>query len=321
MEDRQDFALQGRPKVDQHIAATDKVQPGEGRILGQVVSGENAYVADELGDLVTAFRSGEEPRQSLRRDIGQRGVGVRPGAGLLDRRFAEIGGENLERKVNPRLLQEFYQAHGDRISFLAGGTPGHPDPDWVARRSFLGQGGKNLVLQFFEDLRLPKEFGHGDEKALVQSVHLVAISFEVQTVVFQVFESTEVHSTVNAPLKGVVPIVAEVHSGGAAQYAKYRVQFRSRRLFVRLSRLDRDTGIASQSHQFPGDSGRREYKIHHSGGDGASRHAVEPGGSRFLSEGDSARGLDRLEAKRPIRRGARQDDADRVGAAIRGEGA
>src|ERR1022692_2600110 len=42
MQDRQHLALQFGSKVDQHVAATDKVQPGERRVLGHVVPCKNA---------------------------------------------------------------------------------------------------------------------------------------------------------------------------------------------------------------------------------------------------------------------------------------
>ena len=71
----------------------------------------------------------------------------------------------------------------------------------------------------------------------------------------------------------------------------------------------------------PRDSGRRQDKIHHAGGDGASRHAVELRGSHFLSEGDAARGLDRLEAQRPIGCGSRQNNAERLAAPVCRQGA
>ena len=157
MQGRPDFALQYGAKVDQHVAATDEVEPGERRILGQVVPGENAYVTDDFSDLVAAFRSGEEPGQLLRRDMGQGGARVDAGAGFFDCRFADIGGENLEWNVHFRAVQEFHQANGDRISLLTGGAAGHPDPDWILGPSVLNQGGEHPLLQFLEDPRFPKE--------------------------------------------------------------------------------------------------------------------------------------------------------------------
>ena len=116
-------------------------------------------------------------------------------------------------------------------------------------------------------------------------------------------------------------VVREIHSGGAPQQPEYLVQFRFLRRLGRLPKVDPDPRIPRDGRQFPGDSGRRQHKIHHAGGDGASRHAVELRGSLFLGEGDTARGLDRLEAQRPIRCGSRQNDAEGLAAAVRRQGA
>ena len=109
-------------------------------------------------------------------------------------------------------------------------------------------------------------------------------------------------------------VVREIHSGGAPHQPEYLGQFRHPRRLSRLPKLDRDMRIARDGRQLPRDSGRRQHKIHYTGGDGASRHAVELRGSHFLSEGDAARGLDRLEAQRPIRCGSRQNDAEGLAA-------
>ena len=121
--------------------------------------------------------------------------------------------------------------------------------------------------------------------------------------------------------EGAVLVVREVHSGGAPHQPEYLGQFRIPRRLNRLPRLDAGPGIARDGRQLPRDSGRRQHKIHHTGGDGASRHAVELRGSHFLSEGDTARGLDRLQAQRPIRCGSRQNHAERLAAAVCRQGA
>ena len=186
MQDRQHFPLQYSPQVNQHVAATDEVQLGERRVLGHVVPGKNAYVADDFRDLVTAFGSGEEARQSPRRDMRNFGVLVCAGAGFCDRRFADIGGENLKWNARFCLVQEFHQADGDRISLLARGAPRHPDPDGIAGRSILDQGGEHLCLQFLEDRWFPKECSDGDQTVLAQRVGFLAILLQMPAVVFQV---------------------------------------------------------------------------------------------------------------------------------------
>src|ERR1039458_4604674 len=102
--------------------------------------------------------------------MGQRGARVCGGAGLFDRRFADICSENLERNARFHVVQEFHQADGDRISFLARGAPGHPDPDGILGPSILNQRGEYPLLQFLEDRWFPKECGDGDKTALAQGV-------------------------------------------------------------------------------------------------------------------------------------------------------
>src|SRR5579863_128415 len=97
MKRRQYLALQYRSKIDQHVAAADKVQLGKRGIGRQIVPGKNAHLTDALGDLVTVLRPGEKPRQLLGRDRGQRSRRVYSRASFFDCCFADIGGENLER--------------------------------------------------------------------------------------------------------------------------------------------------------------------------------------------------------------------------------
>jgi len=64
MKNGQNSLLQHRPHVDQHVAATDQIQPRERRILAQVVPGKHAAIADGFVDLVVGSHFGEEaPRR------------------------------------------------------------------------------------------------------------------------------------------------------------------------------------------------------------------------------------------------------------------
>src|SRR5512142_2666847 len=81
LQDRPHLLLQYVAEVDQHVAATNEVQLRERRVLGEVVPGKHTRLTDVLHNLITALRSGEETRQSLRRDMGQRSARVYAGAG------------------------------------------------------------------------------------------------------------------------------------------------------------------------------------------------------------------------------------------------
>src|ERR1035438_1459622 len=275
MQDRQDLELQRGAKVDQYVATTDQVQPRERRVLGHVVPGKNAYVADALCNLVPAFRTGEEPRQSLRRDMRNFGVLIYAGAGFGDRRFADIGSENLERNALSRLVQEFHQADGDRISLRAGGAPRHPDPNGVPGSPIPDQSGEHARLQILEDRWLPKECSDGDQAVLAQCGGFLAILLEMPAVVFEVFESAEGHAPLDAPRQGAGLVVREVHSGGAPYQPEYLGQFRIYRRPNPLPWVHRNIRMAREGHQIPRDSGRRQDIIHHAGGDGAAGHRSE----------------------------------------------
>ena len=241
--------------------------------------GKNACIADYLGDLVLAFRPGEKPRQPLRRQVRQLRVLVGAGAGFFDGRLADIGGEDFERNPHDRGFQKFHQAHGDGIGLLAGGAPRHPDPDRLRGPSILYQGGEHLLLQFLEDRGFPEECRDGDETALAQCAGFLAIPFDLPAVVFQGFEPPEGHAPLDAPRQGAVLVVCEVHSGGAPHQSEYPGQVRVPFRPDRIPRLDAGLSVAREGRQVPCDFGRRQHKIRRTGGDGASRHAVELRGS------------------------------------------
>ena len=74
--------------------------------------------------------------------------------------------------------------------------------------------------------------------------------------------------------------------------------------------------MAADAREFFGDLFGREHEVHASGGDGAARHTVVPGGFRFLREGDPILGLDRFQPQRAVGGRARKDDADGARALI-----
>ena len=166
MEDRQQPALQYRFEIDQHVAATDQVQVRKGRVLGHVMLGKNAGVADGLRYSPAAPRPGEEAGHSFGRELGESGFGVDARAGLLDRSFADVGGEDLDRNAEPPLVQELRQRNSQRIGLLATGAPRHPSPERIPGAYAGNQGRENFIPQLLEDLGLPKEGRDRDQEVL-----------------------------------------------------------------------------------------------------------------------------------------------------------
>src|SRR5215813_13604127 len=69
MQQRQDLFLQDRLEVDQQVAATDQIHPREWWVGDDVLSREDAHVAERLANAVTSIRLRKEAAQSLRRDV------------------------------------------------------------------------------------------------------------------------------------------------------------------------------------------------------------------------------------------------------------
>ena len=69
MEDRQQPALQVYVQVDEQVTAGDEVQLGEGRVLDDVLQGEDGHLANLLADAVHVVVVGEIALQSLRGNV------------------------------------------------------------------------------------------------------------------------------------------------------------------------------------------------------------------------------------------------------------
>ena len=90
------FLLRARLEIDQHVAATDEVYARERRVGGEVLPREDHHIAHRLIDTVAAVRLDKEPLQALWGEIGDEALRVQTTAGLLQHRFAEVGGEDFE---------------------------------------------------------------------------------------------------------------------------------------------------------------------------------------------------------------------------------
>src|SRR5712691_1462006 len=95
MKECQHFLLQGGPEVDHQVAATDQVQLGERRIFRHVLPREDAAVANGLVDSESTVAGTEETAQSLRRYFGRDTFRIYAAPRPLNRRFAQIGPEDL----------------------------------------------------------------------------------------------------------------------------------------------------------------------------------------------------------------------------------
>lgn len=64
-----DVVLDFRLQIDHQVAATEQIEPGEGRIFDDILCGEHHHLADEFFHAVAAVLLHEELAKSFRRDI------------------------------------------------------------------------------------------------------------------------------------------------------------------------------------------------------------------------------------------------------------
>ncbi len=120
MKDGHDPFLQYRPEVDQHVTATDDIDPRKGRILKQVLSSENTHITDGFVNSIATFHLEEKASQPFRRDIGRNTVRVDPGAGFLNASLAEVGAKELDGNIGASISQELEQRNCLRVGLFAG---------------------------------------------------------------------------------------------------------------------------------------------------------------------------------------------------------
>ena len=99
--------------------------------------GEDAHLAQALVDLIAAVDLRETAVETLMGEVRRDVLQVPARSGLLDRRHAEIGSEDLHREGRAGFVQVFLQGDGDREGLFARGATRHPDANRLARRPYL----------------------------------------------------------------------------------------------------------------------------------------------------------------------------------------
>ena len=102
-----------------HVAAANEVELREWRVVDQVLSGENAYIADGLIDLVTPVDFNEVAPQSIWRDIEGDVLRIDSGASFVNALIVEISGEDLYRNALGPPSNIFQPTDGHGVCLLA----------------------------------------------------------------------------------------------------------------------------------------------------------------------------------------------------------
>src|SRR5438094_8359972 len=96
MKRREDPSLQQGLQENEQIAAGYDVEPGIGRVLGDVMPGKNNPLPDRLSDPIAVFGLGKEAPEARLGEPGSDVRRVHALAGLGNCLLAEVGGKHLK---------------------------------------------------------------------------------------------------------------------------------------------------------------------------------------------------------------------------------
>lgn len=325
---REDAALQVGVEVDEHVAAADEVEPGEGGVAGEVVLDEDAQVAHALPDPVAALGRVEEAGQALARHIAHGGRRVDAGAGRVDRLGAQVRPEELDRDALGGGRQDLEQADGDRVGLLARRAPRHPDADRAAVDLPLArhQRPERALLEGRERLRVAEERGDVDQHVLGERPGLGRVLAERGQVLRKPARPAQGHAPLDPPQDRGALVAGEVEPRALAhepEHIREALRGPGRLRLARalaLGRPPRDqVGVTAEARELAGDLGRGAAEVDAARGDRARGHAPELGRAGLLGHGDPARGLDRAQTLGAVDAGAGEDDADGLVPAVVGQ--
>src|SRR2546426_4347265 len=213
MKRREDPSLQQRLQENEQIAAGDDVEPGVGRVLGDVVPGKDNPLPDRFCDPIAVFGLGEEAPEALLREPGGDVRRVHALAGLGNCLLAEVGGKHLDRSFSRLLPQVFEQGEREGIGFYYGRTSGHPHPDGRVPVPALEQGGKDPLLQDLKRLGLAEEAGNVDQDIIIQGSALGGVPLQNLDVVVQGVGPFQKHAPPDPAHDGSVLVIGKVRAG------------------------------------------------------------------------------------------------------------
>ena len=220
MQQRDELLLHRRLEIDEEIATTDHVEPGERRVADQALLREHDGVAQLLVDLIAVLALDEESRQPLGATRGRRSprgryrcapspvprhrrptqtpAGDSPSRPPRSLRSAPSRSSTLPRRLRRRVPR---RAAGTSLSFAA-----------TNRRI-------TCSLQDLPRRRLAEEAGHVDQQILEQRGRLRRVVAQHLHVLGQLVEVSQAHAALNAPPQSALLVAAEIEFGARAPSA------------------------------------------------------------------------------------------------------
>src|SRR5262245_48204032 len=231
VEAAQDPGLGLAVEVHEGVAADEEVDPGDRRVLHQVVAAEDHRPAELLVKDVVAGRPLEVLLDVRSGDLLHVLRAVRRLPGLVQRFLVDVGGVDLDpapELLHPELLG---QQDRHRIRLFSGGTAGAPHPDRPRRTLARDDPGHDLLCDVLPGGLVAKECRHVDQDRVEQARELLGMDLEVVDVVCEIADADDLHPLLDAAHQGRALVGREVEAAGPLQVVEEAFEF-GRRLGV-----------------------------------------------------------------------------------------
>ena len=303
MEGLQHLALQGGIEVNQDIAAGNQIEAQEGWIADQVVPGEHDHVAQNLAGLEGIAGRLEIAFELLRRNLAHRCGRIDAAAGNVQCFVVYVSGKDLDA-VEMKLVAQFVGTeHGNRIGLFATGAAGNPYADFVslvlAPDHFL-----DGPAQDGECLTVAEEGRYRNKDVACQMVQFVRVSVDPFQITGQIMAVGRGLTAPDPAHQSADLVAGKIELQAFAQQGKEILQQIGRWLEIAIR-----WRCVEQLWQEEGDFFWRQDMVGNRCLDGGSGHPIVLCRFRFLSQRESAGGLNGPQAGYAIRAGTRQHDA------------
>jgi hypothetical protein len=183
VEPRQDPRLRLSCEVHQRVAAAQEVDPGNGRVLDEVVAAEDDRAAQILAEDVPAVGRVEVAVEQVPREAPNLAVGVGAVAGVGERLVVDVGGVDLDAVAELRGSQHLGQHHRERVRLLAGRAARAPHPQRLSGCGGGEQGREHLLAEHQPGLRIAEEPRDVDQDRVEEGGELTGVQLEMIEVV------------------------------------------------------------------------------------------------------------------------------------------
>ena len=225
----EDLGLGLLVEVHQRVPAHQQVDPGDRRVLHQVVAAEDDRAAQVLAEAVVAVHLLEVLLGVLGRHRPHVTFDVVRVPGVGERLVVDVGGVDLDPLPEPLRAEHLGERHRETVGLLAGRAARAPHPDRVVGPAFGEHRGNDLLTEVEPCLGVAEEAGDVDQDRVEQRAELVGVDLQLVDVLAVLRHTDLAHPVPHAPHETRALVAGEVEAARLLEVAQQPLEVVVRR--------------------------------------------------------------------------------------------